>query len=215
MRNTKSVKLSNKVRTEILDKAMHSIFEKRIKETLLKLTTLADLIHDHHYGNDLQNLNGVPTSNDWFTNLQNSVVLVVNKSRTCFHDKNAKYISYGISSKTELNTKKAFSICNIKFSKPRAFPPRADDALTVPKKFTARVLKIQDTCIKLIQEETELSAELFGFLAACKTTADVRNNWPDADLFLPVLEPIKNLPIPLIDNVLAAQKKISKSRKSS
>jgi len=68
---------------------------------------------------------------------------------------------------------------------------KADDA----------VLKLSKRAAELRTASMNLREELEATLDACTTVAKLRQSWPDVDRFLPdeILNPVKNLPVPVTD----------------
>jgi hypothetical protein len=212
------MKLTNKMRTEILNQAIASIFEKKLEPLLEKSKKLAMAVYQSRFKKDMDALKTLKLSHNWLTNYRHSMQLELQETKDktisfdlWFNPAKGGY-RYSVKGKDSLTQRRLDDSVAFNLGDALPMPGHTNRiVLTIAEEKIA--LPLRDEGCALAAEEVKLRAELTAFLAACKTKAEVLANWPEGEQFLPAEVIPMRLPIPLIDSVRAAQGAVTKVKK--
>lgn len=207
-------RLTVKLREEILEEAMIDLFQSKVDAVVEKARKLALKAYQSEYGKDAQILDNLKLEHvNWLPGKTSSVDLCIAKDKSStkanLWTKETGYIRDNDRMVAGVNHA---PLCDLAFSRKSfdlgvnlRFPSYYGSDVTIRLKSHVKEFeKIRDEGITVVKDCNDLRGELSRFLDACKTFKDVETNWPEGVKYLPVSEPPKKLPIPLIDNVRAA-----------
>ena len=200
------MRLTNKLRDEILTSAMYDLFRKRVVDIIKQGSELALDAYCEEFGKESELLLAVKLKQNWLSNRKQHIQLYnkhgdrlsLTRRQTGYYDKSYEG-AHIVLNPLNINNS-GFDI-----GKTVILPPHSGNSVCLSKKsLINRFQKLQKLSLELIRKEQNMYIELYRFLYACKTSAELLINWPEGKDYLPEPEEKKNLPIPLIDNVRSA-----------
>lgn len=200
------MRLTNKLRSEILADAIRDIFKKKAEAIIARANKLAVAAYDHEFGADVATLGSVKTKHDWTPNRTDATYLK-NKDdqRVHLHTREKGRIYRPVKSEPSYLERELSLSSGCALGKTCIFPPHSGKSVRLLKAdHIKRFEKLQADALDLIDQEEKLRSELYGFLYACTTRKELVANWPEGEKYLPSDTKPKKLPIPLVDNVRAA-----------
>lgn len=200
------MRLTKKIREDVLAAAIKDIFEVRCDSIIKQVNELGDEVYDAQFGKDARQLEALELEHLWLSSRSKTCRFTTKKDNAAhLHTRETGWLGLKIRDSYLHDRLAHRDGCNVELGKTRIFPPFEGGYLRLTKPgHIKRFEALQSEAMALIDEETELVAELDGFLAACKTRQQVIDNWPEGEKYLPVVEKPKQLPIPLVDNVRKA-----------
>lgn len=187
------MRLTNKLREEILTRVLTDILSTDIKEINIDLNALIKTCHAEQYGADIEKMESLKFDHDWFT--RSSTIRLINPN-----GKMAVYIKYCERSIVHQKLYVRHSV--IQGSVIYKFPPQSQSEVEIKTQtMQSKADQLRQRINDLFKKEHRMWNQLHGFLHACKTKKELLANMPEAEKYLPQYEAPKKLPIPLVDDI--------------
>ena len=156
------MKLSRKIRDEIISAAMTAKFKEREKAHEIDTTMFADALFTHEFGETEKLAKALPES---WANFKGQVTLCCDGYG--FHKSGSKHAS-------------------LKLSKQRRGPRYLDD-ITITKKHPLykQACGLAEDYAKIEKEKEELESKLYQLVYSANTVAKLLELWPEAKQFVP------------------------------
>ncbi len=215
-----NIRLTKVMREDAISAALAEVFKDQIKLNVNTTVDLALCAHREQFGKEVEAMKNVD-ENKWLKHV-NSLTLKTEdedgKNQRDFYflgvgDYNSRR---SIELQFENNPIVAnvidrnFKVTDVKLGLSVPVPYSNGGYVTIKKATQLKTLiKIRDERNCIVKEMFVFYKKLNGFLAACKTVADVQTNWPEGTKFFPTEIDVKtNLPIPLIDDIRAKMRAV-------